>query len=60
MVNLRWSVCNDKKEVRRDSKESLRTIVYEELYKLEDRGREHVSAYLLSTGVYSRKSATQR
>lgn len=22
--------------------------------------REHVSAYLLSTGVYSRKSATQR
>ncbi len=41
-------------------KESLRTIVYEELYKLEDRGREHVSAYLLSTGMYSRKSATQR
>lgn len=41
-------------------KESLRTIVYEELYKLEDREREDVSAYLLSTGVYSRKSATQR
>ena len=34
--------------------------LYEELYKLGDRGREHVSAYLLSTGMYSRKSATQR
>lgn len=60
MVNLRWSVCNDKKKFA----EILLKRIFAN-YRLwgvvQIRGqREHVSAYLLSTGMYSRKSATQR
>lgn len=60
MVNLRWSVCNDKKKFAEILlKRIFANYLYEELYKLGDRGMQ-VIAYLLSTGVYSRKSATQR
>ncbi len=39
MVNLRWSVCNDKKKFAEILlKRIFANYLYEELYKLEDRG----------------------